>query len=113
MPKCPRPRACRKLSPPGAARDPSAALLKRRELSARGWALSDLLLTVVRKPDGEGHAVLTVRMAKRDFVLDNLDGRVRPWNETAYVFVKRRSSTNTGRWVSVETGRDLLVRSVR
>src|SRR5262245_34465020 len=36
-------------------------LEKRRKLSHLGISLSDLLITVVRKPDGEGHAVLTVR----------------------------------------------------
>ncbi|MGE7368338.1 transglutaminase-like cysteine peptidase [Neorhizobium sp. NPDC001467] len=89
------------------------ALLKRRELAEKGWSLSDLLLTTVRKPDGEGHAVLTVRTARGDFVLDNLDGRVRPWNEIHYTFVKRQSSTNSGRWVAIEAGKDVPVGSVR
>src|SRR5690242_14394019 len=35
-------------------------LEKRRRLSHMGISLSDLLITVVRKPDGEGHSVLTV-----------------------------------------------------
>ncbi|MGO7609312.1 transglutaminase-like cysteine peptidase, partial [Rhizobium ruizarguesonis] len=35
------------------------ALLKRRMLIQRGFSAPDLLMTVVRKPDGEGHAVLT------------------------------------------------------
>lgn len=89
------------------------ALLKRRELARRGFSLSDLLITVVRKPDGEGHAVLTVRTAKGDFVLDNLQADVRAWNETSYVYVKRQSSSDTGRWVSIESGKDVPVGSVR
>ncbi|WP_105439434.1 transglutaminase-like cysteine peptidase [Neorhizobium sp. T25_13] len=89
------------------------ALLKRRELANQGFSLADLLLTVVRKPDGEGHAVLTVRTADGDFVLDNLDSKVKAWNETAYVFVKRQSSSDTGRWVSIESARDVPVGSVR
>jgi predicted transglutaminase-like cysteine proteinase len=89
------------------------ALLKRRELTARGFSLSDLLMTVVRKPDGEGHAVLTVRTAHGDFVLDNLDSEVRAWSETPYVYVKRQSSSNTGRWVGIESGKDVPVGSVR
>ena len=36
-------------------------LEKRRQLASRGISLANLLITVVRKPDGEGHAVLTVR----------------------------------------------------
>lgn len=89
------------------------ALLKRRELADKGFSLADLLLTVVRKPDGEGHAILTVRTGEGDFILDNLDPKVKAWNETAYVFVKRQSSSDTGRWVSIENGRDVPVGSVR
>jgi predicted transglutaminase-like cysteine proteinase len=89
------------------------ALLKRRELAARGFSLSDLLITVVRKPDGEGHAVLTVRTAQGDYVLDNLDNEVKLWYETSYTFLKRQASFNTGRWVSIENGRDVVVGALR
>ncbi|MFN7104117.1 MAG: transglutaminase-like cysteine peptidase [Pseudorhizobium sp.] len=89
------------------------ALLKRRELADKGFALSDLLITVVRKPDGEGHAVLTVRTAQGDFVLDNLNNEVMPWYETSYTFLKRQASFNTGRWVSIENGRDVVVGALR
>ena len=47
-------------------------LEKRRDLMSKGISLTDLLITVVRKPDGEGHAVLTVRTDEGDYVLDNL-----------------------------------------
>jgi predicted transglutaminase-like cysteine proteinase len=53
------------------------ALLKKRDLKARGFAESDLLITVVKKRDGSGQAILTVRTSEGDFVLDNLDLRVR------------------------------------
>lgn len=89
------------------------ALLKRRELAGRGFSLSDLLITVVRQRNGEGHAVLTVRTAQGDFVLDNLDAEVKAWSETPYVYVKRQSSSDTGRWVSIESGNDVPVGSVR
>ena len=85
------------------------ALVKRRELAARGFSLSNLLMTVVRKPDGEGHAVLTLRTAEGDFVLDNLNDEVKPWYATPYRFLKRQASFNTGRWVTIENGRDVLV----
>eukprot|EP00913_Durusdinium_trenchii_P027013 g25348.t1 len=55
------------------------ALEKRKELARLGFALSDLLITVVRKPDGEGHAVLTLRTTEGDFILDNLDNEVIAW----------------------------------
>ncbi|MCB5201567.1 transglutaminase-like cysteine peptidase [Neorhizobium sp. T786] len=89
------------------------ALVKRRELAAKGFSLADLLITVVRKPDGEGHAVLTVRTEQGDFVLDNLHNEVKPWYETSYTFLKRQASFHTGRWVSIENGRDVVVGALR
>ncbi len=88
-------------------------LEKRRTLSQEGVSLSNLLITVVRKPDGEGHAVLTVRTNKGDFVLDNLTDLVRQWDETGYRFLKRQSTENTGRWVSIREGQATLVGSVK
>ncbi|MES5098095.1 transglutaminase-like cysteine peptidase [Agrobacterium sp. BA1120] len=88
-------------------------LLKRRKLMERGFAVSDLLITVVRKPDGEGHAVLTVRTNEGDFILDNLSDDVKLWTDTNYTYLKRQASFNTGRWVSIEDGRDVLVGALR
>ncbi|MBC2771380.1 transglutaminase-like cysteine peptidase [Rhizobium sp. AQ_MP] len=85
-------------------------LLKRKKLMAAGFKAADLLITVVRKPDGEGHAVLTVRTQSGDFVLDNLNDDVKLWSETRYAFLKRQSSTDSGRWVTIENGTsDVLV----
>jgi predicted transglutaminase-like cysteine proteinase len=89
------------------------ALEKRKELADLGFALSDLLITVVRKPDGEGHAVLTLRTTDGDFILDNLDSEVLVWYETPYTFLKRQATFNTGRWVTIENGRDVLVGALR
>src|SRR5262245_4978190 len=88
-------------------------LEKRRILLARGIPVSDLLITVVRKPDGEGHAVLTVRTDKGDFVLDNLSATVRQWYETGYRFLKRQASDNTGHWVSIREGDSTIVAAVK
>jgi predicted transglutaminase-like cysteine proteinase len=66
----------------------------------------------VRKPDGEGHAVLTVRTMDGDYILDNLDDRVRLWTETPYRFMKRQAEYNTGRWVKIENSQDVLVGAV-
>ncbi|URQ74788.1 MAG: transglutaminase-like cysteine peptidase [Candidatus Ochrobactrum gambitense] len=88
-------------------------LLKQRELQKAGVPITDLLITVVRKPDGEGHAVLTVRTDRGDFVLDNLTDEVLRWNETDYTYLKRQATNNTGRWVSIEAPDNLLVGSVR
>jgi predicted transglutaminase-like cysteine proteinase len=88
------------------------ALEKRRALMQRGISLANLLMTVVRKSDGEGHAVLTVRTDKGDFVLDNLNPKVLEWDRTDYRYLKRQSSENTGRWVSIQGGDQTLVGSV-
>ncbi|MGV1750940.1 transglutaminase-like cysteine peptidase [Agrobacterium sp. CG674] len=88
-------------------------LLKRKALIERGFAVSDLLITVVRKPDGEGHAVLTLRTNNGDFILDNLSDDVKLWTDTNYTYLKRQASFNTGRWVSIEDGRDVLVGALR
>jgi len=87
-------------------------LEKRRRLSHMGISLADLLITVVRKPDGEGHSVLTVRTDKGDYVLDNLTDKVKAWDQTGYRFLKRQAIDNTGRWVSIRGGQQVLVGSV-
>jgi predicted transglutaminase-like cysteine proteinase len=88
-------------------------LLKRRILANSGISLSDLLITVVRKQDGEGHAILTVRTDMGDFELDNLTDEIRPWTETGYTYLKRQAIDNTGRWVNIRGEENLLVGSVR
>ena len=90
--------------PRGAGDCEDYALLKRSMLMQMGFAASDLLITVVRKPDGEGHAVLTVRTDRGDFVLDNLDYTVRHWTETPYTFLKRQAAFHSGRWVDITNG---------
>ena len=88
-------------------------LLKRRMLAAKGVSLSNLLITVVRKPDGEGHAVLTVRTDKGDYILDNLSDSVKLWSATPYRFLKRQASEHTGRWVTIRGESNTLVGSVK
>jgi predicted transglutaminase-like cysteine proteinase len=98
--------------PDGAGDCEDFVLLKRKRLMEKGFSPSDLLITVVRKPDGEGHAVLTVRTAQGDFILDNLENEVKIWSKTPYRFLKRQASFNTGRWVTIENGAEVLVGSV-
>jgi predicted transglutaminase-like cysteine proteinase len=85
------------------------ALEKRRQLAAKGISLSNLLITVVRKPDGEGHAVLTLRTDRGDFILDNLSDELRPWQKTGYRYLKRQATTHTGRWVTLREDQNMLV----
>lgn len=88
-------------------------LLKRKLLMKAGLSPSDLLITVVLQPNGEGHAVLTVRTDRGDFVLDNMRNKVLLWSETEYRFLKRQSSRDAGKWVKLQDGRAEAVGSVR
>lgn len=88
-------------------------LEKRRTLAKSGVAVANLLITVVRKRNGEGHSVLTIRTDRGDIVLDNLSDKVLLWNQTGYRYMKRQSSENTGRWVSIRGGDEALVSSVQ
>jgi predicted transglutaminase-like cysteine proteinase len=76
-------------------------LLKRRLLIDEGFPRQGLLVTVVRDEKGEGHAVLTVKTNKGEYVLDNLDDEVRAWTKTRYRFVKRQSQTDPNVWVDL------------
>lgn len=88
-------------------------LMKRKKLIEKGFSTQDLLITVVRKPDGEGHAVLTVRTSEGDFILDNLEDEVKLWTKTDYSYLKRQASFNTGRWITIENDSDLLVGALK
>ncbi len=87
-------------------------LLKRARLIGEGFSASDLLITVVRKQNGEGHAVLTLRTSDGDFVLDNLTDEVKIWSETPYTYLKRQASFHAGRWVDIDRGDEPMVGSI-
>ena len=76
-------------------------LLKRRMLMQAGWPREALLITVVRDKKGDGHAVLTVKTDKGEFVLDNQNEEIVLWSNSGYRFVKRQSQANPRAWVSV------------
>jgi predicted transglutaminase-like cysteine proteinase len=76
-------------------------LLKRRMLMQAGWPRQALLITIVRDKRGDGHAVLTVKTDKGEFVLDNQEAEVRLWSETGYRFVKRQSQADPNTWVAL------------
>jgi predicted transglutaminase-like cysteine proteinase len=76
-------------------------LEKRRRLAKAGFPLNTLLITVVRDHKGDGHAVLTIKTDRGDFVLDNQQAKILAWRETGYRFVKRQSDENPMRWVSL------------
>jgi len=76
-------------------------LQKRRVLMRSGWPREALLITVVRDKHGDGHAVLTVRTDKGEYILDNQTDQILPWSDTGYRFVKRQSQADPNVWVSL------------
>lgn len=76
-------------------------LLKRRMLMQAGWPRQALLITVVRDKRGDGHAVLTVKTDKGEFVLDNQNETVLLWSDTGYRFVKRQSQHDPNVWIAL------------
>jgi predicted transglutaminase-like cysteine proteinase len=78
-------------------------LQKRRMLIKAGWPREALLITVVRDRNGDGHAVLTVKTDKGEYILDNQRDEIVPWTETGYRFVKRQSQSDPNVWVSLGT----------
>ncbi len=88
-------------------------LLKRKLLMDSGWPASTLLITVVTLPNGDGHAVLTVRTDRADYALDNLNGKILPWNKTEYRYLKRQSARHSGRWETIDDPRFNIVGAIR
>lgn len=76
-------------------------LLKRRLLIRAGWPREALLITVVRERSGDGHAVLTVKTDKGEFILDNQNPDILLWTDTSYRLVKRQSQSDPNVWVSL------------
>ena len=76
-------------------------LLKRRMLMQAGWPREALLITVVRDRKGDGHAVLTVKTDRGEFILDNQNPEILLWSDTGYRFVKRQSQSDPNTWVSL------------
>lgn len=88
-------------------------LEKRRRLIQLGLPSGNLLITVLRQTNGDGHAVLTLRTTAGDYILDNLDSRIRLWSNTDYTYLKRQSERDSGVWLSIGDGRADAVASVR
>ena len=77
------------------------ALLKRKILISAGYPRQALLMTVVKDHEGEGHAVLTVKTNRGEYILDNLDDKVVGWSDTGYSFIKRQSQEDPNLWQSI------------
>ena len=80
------------------------ALTKQQMLRRRGWPMGSLLVTVLRDENGEGHAILTARTTRGDFVLDNRQAKIVAWNITPYQYIKRQSATDPRVWLALAPG---------
>jgi predicted transglutaminase-like cysteine proteinase len=80
-------------------------LLKKRELEAKGFPSSALLITVVLDERGDGHAVLTIASHDGDYVLDNRRDDILLWGETNYKFLKRQTQRDPRQWVSLNNNK--------
>lgn len=76
-------------------------LVKKKRLIELGWPASALLITVVRDEFYEGHAILTVRTDRGEFILDNKRSEILASDETKYFFIKRQSANDPRKWVSL------------
>ena len=76
-------------------------LQKRKMLMQEGWPREALLITVVRDRHGDGHAILTVKTDKGEYILDNETNDIRLWSDTGYRFVKRQSQADPNVWIAL------------
>ncbi|CCM76247.1 transglutaminase-like cysteine peptidase [Rhizobium mesoamericanum] len=74
------------------------ALLKLKTLLGAGFASNKLALSVVIDRGGNNHIVLLARLRSGDYVLDNLAGKVKPWEETGYTFLASQNFNNKSAW---------------
>ena len=88
-------------------------LMKRRMLMQAGWPRQALLITVVRDKKGDGHAVLTVKTDRGEYILDNQENEIVPWYRTGYRFVKRQSQSDPNTWVALGEPRAPVAVSAR
>jgi predicted transglutaminase-like cysteine proteinase len=80
------------------------ALLKTKTLIANGCRADRLAVTVVLDRNGSNHAVLMARLNAGDYVLDNLTGRIRSWDDTGYTFLARQNFQNQRKWEVILVG---------
>lgn len=87
------------------------ALYKRKLLMEAGFPRQALLMTIVRDLHGEGHAVLTVRTDRGEYILDNLVNIIRPWDVTGYEFFSRQSQENPNVWLELDSQTSVAAQS--
>lgn len=80
------------------------ALAKKQQLIKAGVGPGQLLLATALDRRQRFHAVLVLRLESGDFVLDNLNNRIRPWDETGYAFLRIQNPGAPAQWTAVFSG---------
>jgi predicted transglutaminase-like cysteine proteinase len=74
------------------------AIAKRQSLIKLGFAPSALRLAYVKTRSGEGHAVLIIKSAIGDLVLDNLTSTIKPLSQSGLRLISM-ASANPLKWI--------------
>lgn len=79
-------------------------LLKKKALVSQGVAPDRLLIATVLDRTRSSHAVLVLRTAAGDYVLDSLVSTIKPWRATGYSFLKMQDPSSPSRWNAIFAG---------
>lgn len=77
-------------------------LEKRRALITEGFSPKALSIAVVLTPRNERHAVLLVNGEAGEYVLDNMNSWVTPWDKTEYRWRERQVDGSASHWAGVQ-----------
>ena len=89
-------------------------LEKFRLLLAAGADSRDLSIAIALDRHGDNHAVLVLHHDDGDMILDNLEGAVRPWNQTSYRYLAMQARDDKREWeVVAHQPRDRMVLAER
>ncbi|MCB2126481.1 MAG: transglutaminase-like cysteine peptidase [Rhodobacteraceae bacterium] len=80
------------------------ALAKKKRLIEAGVPAGALLIATVLDRHRNHHAVLVLRTAAQDVVLDNLTDRMLPWHRTGYSFLRMQEPNDPRRWNAIAAG---------
>ena len=80
------------------------ALEKKRQLLLAGVPTDRLMIATAMLPDTTRHAVLVVRTARGDLVLDNLTNQILPWDRTGLTFLRMQNPAQPMLWDAVFAG---------
>lgn len=79
-------------------------LMKKKVMIAQGVAPERLLIATVLDRKRGSHAVLVMRTAGGDYVLDSLTGSIKPWRATGYSFLKMQDPSSPSHWNAIFAG---------